>query len=97
MVVIVGSAVLGREVHDELGRIRRGERPSEHEVRKQWDEIITEGRARWAGVREQVERRRAARRERRPAKEARGRRGRPRRRATQAPRRAAAEASDEER
>ena len=26
MIVIVGSAALGREVHDELGRIRRGER-----------------------------------------------------------------------
>ena len=33
MIVIVGSAALGREVHDELGRIRRGERPSEDEVR----------------------------------------------------------------
>ena len=71
MVVIVGCAALGREVHDELGRIQRGERPSDHEVRKQWDEIIAEGRARWAGVREQVERRRAARREGKAARAAR--------------------------
>jgi membrane protein len=47
MVVLVGSAALGREVHDELGRIRRGERPAEDEVRRQWDEITTEARSRW--------------------------------------------------
>ena len=32
MVVLVGSAAAGREIHDELGRIRRGERPAEDEV-----------------------------------------------------------------
>ena len=62
MIVIVGSAALGREVHDELGRIRRGERPSEDEVRKQWDEVIAEARTRWAGAREWVERKREQRR-----------------------------------
>ena len=39
MVVVVGSAAAGREVHDELDRIRRGERPAEDEVRRQWDEV----------------------------------------------------------
>jgi uncharacterized BrkB/YihY/UPF0761 family membrane protein len=33
MVVLVGSAAAGREVRDELDRIRRGERPAEDEVR----------------------------------------------------------------
>lgn len=58
MVVIVGSAALGREVHEEIGRIKRGERPSEDEVRKQWDELISDARARWAGAREWVDRKR---------------------------------------
>ena len=98
MVVVVGSAVLGREVHDELGRIRRGERPSEDEVRKEWDEIITEGRARWEGVRAQIEQRRQ------DAGRASRRRRRGRRRAARggceaapAPTEAAAEASADER
>jgi len=47
MVVIVGSAAAGREVHDELERIRRGERPAEDEVRRQWDQITAEARSRW--------------------------------------------------
>jgi uncharacterized BrkB/YihY/UPF0761 family membrane protein len=36
MVVLVGSAAAGREVNDELDRIRRGEKPAEDEVRRQW-------------------------------------------------------------
>jgi membrane protein len=47
MVVLVGSAALGREIHDELGRIKRGERPAEDEVKRQWDEITAEARSRW--------------------------------------------------
>ena len=39
MVVIVGSAAAGREIDDELGRIRRGERPADDEVQRQWDEV----------------------------------------------------------
>ena len=58
MVVVVGSAAAGREVHDELERIRRGERPAEDEVRRQWAEITTETRSRWETVREQVRTRR---------------------------------------
>jgi membrane protein len=51
MVVVVGSAALGREVDDELVRIRRGERPADNEVRRQWDEITSQARTRWEAVR----------------------------------------------
>jgi uncharacterized BrkB/YihY/UPF0761 family membrane protein len=63
MVVLVASAALGREVNDELGRIRRGERPADDEVRRQWDNVIDEARSRWEGVREQIDRRRRGRKE----------------------------------
>jgi uncharacterized BrkB/YihY/UPF0761 family membrane protein len=62
MVAVVGSAAAGREIRDELDRIRRGERPAEDEVRRQWDEIITEARSRWDTLREQVQERRRRRR-----------------------------------
>ena len=52
MVVVTVSAAAGREVEVELERIRRGERPPDDEVRKQWDEITTEARARWKVLRE---------------------------------------------
>ncbi len=61
MVAVVGSAAAGREVDDELGRIRRGERPAEDEVRRQWDEITTQARSRWDTLREQVQERRRRR------------------------------------
>ncbi len=51
MVVVVGSAALGREVDDELSRIRRGERPADDEVRRQWDEITAQARTRWEAMR----------------------------------------------
>jgi uncharacterized BrkB/YihY/UPF0761 family membrane protein len=51
MVVIVGAASVGREVALELDRIRRGERPAEDEVRRQWGEITADARARWQTVR----------------------------------------------
>jgi uncharacterized BrkB/YihY/UPF0761 family membrane protein len=57
MVVVVASAALGREVGDELGRIRRGERPRDHEVRRQWDKVIGEARSRWRAARERIDRR----------------------------------------
>jgi membrane protein len=56
MVAIVGSAALGREVSRELGRIKRGERPPEDEIRKEWDKIVAEGRSRWATARAQIDR-----------------------------------------
>jgi membrane protein len=58
MLVVVGAAALGREVSDELARIRRGERPPDDEIRREWDAVIAEGRSRFAVLREQVARRR---------------------------------------
>jgi membrane protein len=63
MVVVVGSAATGREVRDELDRIRRGERPAEDEVRNQWDQVIGDARSRWDTLREQIHQRRHKRRE----------------------------------
>jgi uncharacterized BrkB/YihY/UPF0761 family membrane protein len=51
MVIMVGSAAAGREVEDELDRIRRGERPAEDEVRRQWDQVTAEARSRWQRLR----------------------------------------------
>jgi uncharacterized BrkB/YihY/UPF0761 family membrane protein len=61
MVTLVGSAAAGREVHDELERIRRGERPAEDEVQHQWDEITAEARSRWDTLRAQIQQRRRRR------------------------------------
>ncbi len=58
MVVLTASAAVGREVRAELGRISRGERPSDDEVKREWDAIIAETRSRWESVREHFERRR---------------------------------------
>ena len=58
MVVLVASATVGREVHEELTRIRRGERPRDDEVRREWDAVIAETRSRWAILREEIDRRR---------------------------------------
>jgi len=62
MVVIVGSAAAGREVHDELHKIRQGEQPPEDEIRREWDEVISEARSRWQVAREAIEERRRRRR-----------------------------------
>ncbi|WP_329214996.1 YihY/virulence factor BrkB family protein [Streptomyces sp. NBC_01485] len=56
MLVMVGSAALGREVQDQLSRIRQGHRPSDHEVRRQWDSMVEQTRSRWRTAREQVSR-----------------------------------------
>jgi len=61
MVILVASAAAGREVHDELDRIRRGERPAEDEVRRQWDEVTTQARSRWDTLRQQIQERRRGR------------------------------------
>jgi membrane protein len=58
MVVTVGSAAAGREIHDELDRIRRGERPADNEVRRQWDEVTAHARSRWDVLRARIEERR---------------------------------------
>jgi membrane protein len=63
MVVTVASATAGREVHDELERIRRGEKPAEDEVKRQWDEVTAEARSRWDVLRlriDEIRRRRRA-------------------------------------
>lgn len=59
MVVLVASTALGREVRDELTRIRQGRRPSQDEVRRQWDSIVEQTRSRWRTVRRQPARREA--------------------------------------
>jgi uncharacterized BrkB/YihY/UPF0761 family membrane protein len=61
MVVVVASAAAGREIDDELGRIRRGERPADDEVQRQWDKVTAEARSRWQTLREQIEERRGRR------------------------------------
>jgi uncharacterized BrkB/YihY/UPF0761 family membrane protein len=61
MVVVVGSAAAGREIDDELGRIRRGERPADDEVQRQWDKVTAEARSRWQTLREQIQERRRKR------------------------------------
>ena len=54
MVAVVASAVAGREVRDELDRIQRGEKPADHEVQRQWDQITAEARSRWETLRASV-------------------------------------------
>lgn len=56
MVALVVAAAVGREVFDELSRIRAGERPPEDEIRREWDTLITEARSRWQTVRDQIDR-----------------------------------------
>jgi len=56
MVALVASAALGREVLDELNRIRAGERPADDEVRREWDTSIREARARWQTLRDHIDR-----------------------------------------
>src|SRR6202044_2707401 len=56
MVVIVTSAAVGREVSDELDRIKRGERPPDDEIRKEWNALITEARLRTQTLRDRVHR-----------------------------------------
>ena len=58
MVTFVGSAAAGREVRDELNRIRRGERPAENEVQRQWAEVTAEARSRWTTLRARMPKRR---------------------------------------
>jgi membrane protein len=54
MVVLVGSAALGREVRGELDRIESGQRPPDDEVRREWDRIVSDLRARWTSARGQL-------------------------------------------
>ncbi len=56
MVVIVASAAVGREVSEELDRIRRGERPPDDEVSREWDALVHELRLRTHTLRARVDR-----------------------------------------
>jgi uncharacterized BrkB/YihY/UPF0761 family membrane protein len=56
MLALVASAAIGRELFDELGRIRVGERPPDDEVRREWDTFMTQTRARWQTRRDQIDR-----------------------------------------
>ncbi|KMS66640.1 hypothetical protein ACM01_45555 [Streptomyces viridochromogenes] len=56
MLALVASAALGREVRDELSRIREGRRPSDNEVRRQWDSVVEQARSRWRTARTQAAR-----------------------------------------
>ena len=62
MVILVVSAAAGREIRDELDRIRRGEKPAANEVERQWDEVTAQARLRWETLRTQIQERRARRR-----------------------------------
>jgi uncharacterized BrkB/YihY/UPF0761 family membrane protein len=55
MVVLVGSAAAGREVDDELGRIRRGEARADDEVRRQWEEVTAHALGRWDAIRQRLD------------------------------------------
>ena len=61
MVVVVGSSAAGREIHDELARISRGEKPAEDEVQRQWDEVTSQARSRWETLRLRIQERRRRR------------------------------------
>ncbi|MFG2980845.1 YhjD/YihY/BrkB family envelope integrity protein [Streptomyces sp. NPDC048258] len=56
VLVVVGSAALGREVRDELGRIRQGERPPDDEIRREWDNVVDQMRERWHTTRGKISR-----------------------------------------
>ena len=58
MLALVAAAALGREVGDELDRIRRGERPAAHEVRHQWDQVTQEAGSRLETLRAEIQERR---------------------------------------
>jgi membrane protein len=63
MLVLVASAAVGREVGDELRRIRRGERPADDQVRREWDNVIAEARSKWDVAHDELARRRERRKE----------------------------------
>jgi uncharacterized BrkB/YihY/UPF0761 family membrane protein len=64
MVIMVGSAAAGREIHDELDRIERGEKPANDEVQRQWDEVTAQARSRWETLNTRIQKRRSRRRDR---------------------------------
>ena len=61
MAILVVTAAAGREIRDELGRIRRGEKPAHDEVQRQWDEVTAQASSHWETLRTGVEERRRKR------------------------------------
>lgn len=59
MVVLVFSVSAGREVNDELERIKHGERPAEDEVQRQWAEITGQAREQWVALTTRLDERRS--------------------------------------
>ncbi|MGW4694333.1 YhjD/YihY/BrkB family envelope integrity protein [Kitasatospora cineracea] len=51
MLAVVASAAAGNEVHVEITRIGRGERPPDNEVRDQWAAVLHQARSRWQTTR----------------------------------------------
>jgi len=69
MLVVVAMTAVGREVTEELERLRRGERPPPDAVQREWDKLIADVRERWGAAQERYEGWKAERRERKAAKE----------------------------
>jgi len=61
MAILVVTAAAGREIRDELGRIKRGEKPAHNEVQRQWDEVTAQARSRWETLRTDIQERRRKR------------------------------------
>ena len=59
MVVIVFSVAAGREINDELERIRNGETPAEDEVQRQWAEITAQALLQWEALTTRLDERRS--------------------------------------
>jgi membrane protein len=55
MVVLVACAAIGREVSEELNRIRAGERPPDDDIRREWDAVLREAGSRWQTLRHQID------------------------------------------
>jgi membrane protein len=56
MVVIVASSAVGREISEELERIRQGQRPPDDEIRQEWNALVQQLRLRTMTMRERVDR-----------------------------------------
>jgi uncharacterized BrkB/YihY/UPF0761 family membrane protein len=56
MVVLVASSAVGREVFEELNRIRAGERPADDEIKREWDTLVREAASRWQVMRAHIDR-----------------------------------------
>jgi len=67
MFVVVVMTAIGREITEELARLRRGERPPPDAVRREWDALIADARVRRDDARARYEAWKAERRARKTA------------------------------